>query len=117
MKITKALLIKVNACGEAQRVVAKALPFEFNTDPEKNIDLALKLILCYRDTPSCQRPGCVRCHRNLMDDLHWFASQVNVQRVSDSYTLFCIPTTDGLNHEIMLVAQNMAMIADAPKKS
>lgn len=114
MKITKTMLLKLDACNGARRIVQKALPFSFYTDPEKNNDLAIKLVNLYRNTSSCSMKGCTTCHRDLIQDLRWIANRVNQVRADDIYELQLVRNSD-FDHEPMLAAQAMAMIADVIK--
>lgn len=120
MKITKALLKRLNACSGARRLVDRLLPANINTDPDQNIELALKLIALYKHTASCVMKNCTECRRVLMVDLRWLASMVNTARDADACAIEAMYFDGESNKagvdDLLLVIQMLAVIADVRRQ-
>jgi hypothetical protein len=86
MKLTTNLLKKLDACSDAIQYTKALLPIWVNTDVDKNIDVAIKIIDYYtlkKVKLGCRCAACRRkkpISRTLIVDLRWL-----VVKISDSY--------------------------------
>lgn len=121
LKITAKLLEDMNACERARKLVAPLLPVTIYTDPEKNIDIAAKLISLYDNTSMCNLKSCFRCRRWLPGDLRWMVGQRAVRRLTDAdyindhvtLTDFDYTTTTFRPLQILEITQMLSMIAES----
>lgn len=112
---TKDMLRSTMACLGAVKVVEPILPAQINTEPETNLEIAIKLVEQYTNTPGCNVPNCNMCRRSLMSDLRWFLDVVipRNDRESDAVNALYQRTfrIEERGGDVKVVAEVIALIA------